>query len=304
MGRSNVSYRNCLAVMLAMAAGLPVAAQDAVRATFRSSLDLVSVAVVARDGSGRPITGLSASDFEVLDDGVVRPILQFQPGERAEARFALLVDSSGSMSIGAKPARAAQAAELLIASMREADAASVFSFDSGVRRLTPYTASADAIRTAVSRVIPYGTTCLFDAIVGTAQAVQDDLPRARALVLLTDGIDTGSLHTPDDAARAAARLDIPVYVVAIGGPSEAGGRRGARTAESGLAALSRRTGGFTADAPGVPALTASTRAILDELHHQYLIAFQGSSEPGWHRVEVRVRSGRVAARSRDGYFVR
>jgi VWFA-related protein len=303
MGRSNVSYRNCLAVVLAMAAGLPVAAQDAVRATFRSSLDLVSVAVVARDATGRLLTGLSAADFEVAEGGIVRPIVQFQPGDEADARFALLVDSSGSMRIGAKPTLARRAADLLVGNLRPADAASVFSFDSAVRRLTPYTGSAEAIRTAVSRVIPYGTTCLFDAIAGTAATVMEDVPRARALVLLTDGIDTGSLHTPEDAARAAARLDIPVYVISVGGLA---GARGGRLAEgeSGLAALARRTGGFSADAAAPASLAAAARTIADELHHQYLLAFTAGNEPGWHGIEVRVRRGRAAARSRDGYYVR
>jgi VWFA-related protein len=290
-------------VVLAMAAGVPMAAQDAVRATFRSSLDLVSVAVVVRDATGRLMTGLSASDFEVLDDGIVRPIVQFQPGDNADARFALLVDSSGSMRIGAKPALARRAADLLAGHLRSADAASVFSFDSGVRRLTPYTTSADAIRTAVSRVNPYGTTCLFDAIVGTAATVLDDVPRARALVLLTDGIDTGSLHTPEDAARAAARLDIPVYVISVGGPADVrGGRAGGN--EPGLAALARRTGGVFAGVGAPASLESAARTIADELHHQYVIAFAAGNEPGWHGIEVRVRRGRAAARSRDGYYVR
>ena len=58
------------------------------------------------------------------------------------------------------------------------------------------------LRGAVSRVVPYGITCLFDAIVATAHSVNADAPRARAVVLLTDGIDTASLHSGEDAATA------------------------------------------------------------------------------------------------------
>ena len=52
------------------AAALSVGAQEQVRATFRSSLDLVSIAAVVRDGSGRLVTGLTAQDFEVVDAGI------------------------------------------------------------------------------------------------------------------------------------------------------------------------------------------------------------------------------------------
>jgi VWFA-related protein len=197
------------------AAGLSAATQEPAQAVFKSSLDLVSVAVVVRDGGGRPVTGLRAEDFEIVDGGVVRPVSHFEAGGR-DARIALLVDSSGSMVVGSKPERARMAADFLIAGLRAADVATVFSFDSEIRRLTPYTSSPDTIRTAVSSVVPYGTTCLFDAIVATARTVQDDAPRARGVVLLTDGIDTSSLHSADDAATAAARLDLPVYVIGVG----------------------------------------------------------------------------------------
>ncbi len=112
--------------------------------------------------------------------------------------------------------------------MRPADAATVFSFDSEVRRLTPYTGNSEILRSAVSSVVPFGSTCLFDAIVGTARSVQEDSPRARAVVILTDGIDTASLNSAEDAATAAARLDLPVYVLGVGSLAGAAGGQHAR----------------------------------------------------------------------------
>ena len=291
---------------MALAAALLTATQEQ-RATFRSSADLVSVAVVVRGNDGRLVTGLRARDFEVLDSGKRRAVTHFEQGRDADARLALLVDASGSMVVGVKPERTRQAAELLIAGLRKADTATVFSFDSDVRRLTPYTANPDILRTAVASVVPYGTTGLFDAIVGTATLVQADTPRARALVLLTDGIDTASLHSADDAATAAARLDLPVYVVGLGSlkdPAPVPPPSRGSPAPFSLADLARRTGGLSADATTVDELEQFTRTILDELHHQYVVAFPGGTEPGWHPLEVKVRGGRVSARSRDGYLVR
>jgi VWFA-related protein len=305
MGCPKVLHRAFLTALLGVTAtGLTIGAQEQVRATFRSSLALVSVAVVVRDGGGKLVTGLTAQDFEVVDAGIPRPVTHFEPSQNADARLALLVDSSGSMVVGAKPERTKMAADFLIAKMRPEDAATVFSFDSEVRRLTPYTGNSETLRSAVSRVVPFGSTCLFDAIVGTAQTVQDDSPRARAVVLLTDGIDTASLHSADDAATAAARLDLPVYVLGVGslaGQPTAVFRDGPTPFS--VAELARRTGGLSAEAASPAQLSIVTQTILDELHHQYLLAFEGGSQPGWHALQVRVRKGKVNARSRDGYFV-
>ena len=248
MGCSKVLHRLFLAAVLAVtAAGLSAATQEPAPATFKSSLDLVSVAVVVRDGGGRLMTG---SARRGLRDRRRRRqsdrSSHFQAGRDADARLALLVDSSGSMVVGAKPERTRLAADFLITGLRPADVATVFSFDSEIRRLTPFTSDPNAAPAAVSRVVPYGTTCLFDAIVATARTVQDDAPRARAVVLLTDGIDTASLHSADDAATAAARLDLPVYVIGVGSLAGQAGLS-ARDESAGavqLVELARRTGGL------------------------------------------------------------
>jgi VWFA-related protein len=307
MGCSKVLHRTFLAAALAVtAAGLSAATQDQTRATFRSSLDLVSVAVVVRDGGGRLVKGLRAEDFEIVDGGVVRPVTHFEAGRDADARLALLVDSSGSMVVGAKPERTRLAADFLISGLRPADVATVFSFDSEIRRLTPYTGNSDLLRAAVSGVVPYGATCLFDAIVATVRTVQDEVPRPRAVVLLTDGIDTASLHSADDAATAAARLDLPVYVVGVG--SLAGQTAPAMRTEGpeafSVADLARRTGGLAGEASTPAQFSVLTQTILEELHHQYVMAFAAGDERGWHPLQVRVRRGRVNSRSRDGYYVR
>jgi VWFA-related protein len=303
-----VIHRACLAAALAAAGVVAVGAQSEQRATFRSALDLVSVAVVVRGPDGRIVTDLQARDFEVLDRGTAQPIVQFHRGRDADARLALLVDSSGSMVLGAKRHRSRLVTEFLIASFRESEAASVFSFDSRVRRLTPFTRDAEELRTAVTSVEPYGATRLYDAIVGTARTVGTDAPRARAILLLTDGIDTSSEHTPGEAASAAAALDLPLYVLSVGDedfepklqqPVAGPGAAGMLT----LTELASRTGGLAAEASTAAEMSIVTRNILAELRHQYVLAIPAGSAKGWHDLTVRVRRGRVQARSRNGYVV-
>jgi VWFA-related protein len=301
-----LQHRACLAVLLAAVGGAALTAQSEQRATFRSSLDLVSVAVVVRGADGRIVPNLRADDFEILDRGTAQPIVQFHRGSEADARVALLVDSSGSMVLGEKRERSRLATEFLVAGFRESDAASVFSFDSRVRRLTPFTRNRDELRAAVTSVEPYGVTGLYDAIVGTVQTVTSDAPRARAVLLLTDGIDTASVVSPTDAASAAAAVDIPLYVLSVG--DERTERPAQRTDVQGADALTlndlaARTGGLAAEAATIAQLSTVTRTILTELRHQYVLAFQAGSDKGWHDLTVRVRRGRVQARSRNGYVV-
>jgi Ca-activated chloride channel family protein len=293
--------------MVATAVGILSAQQDVPQVTFKSSVNLVSVAVVVRDADGRFIKGLKAEDFEIADNGKVRPIVQFQSGEAADARLALLVDSSGSMVVGAKRDRVQLAAHLLVSGFADQDEATVFGFDSSLRRLTPFTRDAGQLRSAVSSLVPFGETCMYDAIVDTIRSVETEAPRARAVVLLTDGVDTASVHNVQDAASAAAALDIPVYALGVDDFNERP-RFVDRTlvddnATVNLAELARRTGGTATEANSVAQLSIATRSILTELHHQYMMAFAAGTQPGWHPLTVRVRKGRAVARSRDGYLV-
>jgi VWFA-related protein len=299
-----VLFRASVAALLMSIGVAAVRAQSDQRPTFRSSLDLVSVAVVVRGPDGRLIKGLRASDFEVLDRGSSQPIVQFQPGEDASARMALLVDASGSMVVGQKRERSRIATELLAASFRPSDGASVFSFDSRVLRLTPFTNDRDELRAAVMSVQPWGITCLYDAIVRTINTVVDESPRTRAILLLTDGIDTASVNSPTDAATAAAVLDIPLYVLSVG-KDIADDKAFPTNPEAVLTLndLARRTGGLATEAGTAAELSIATRNILNELRHQYVLAFQAGTRKGWHDLTIHVKRGRVQARSRNGYLV-
>ena len=273
MGCPKVLHRALLTTVLGVtAAALSVGAQEQVRATFRSSLDLVSIAVIVRDGGGRLVTGLNAQDFEVVDAGIPRPVTHFETGRDADARLALLVDSSGSMVVGAKPDRTRMAADFLIARMRPADAATVFSFDSEVRRLTPYTGNSEILRSAVSSVVPFGSTCLFDAIVGTARTRAGGRapgPSRRAADGRHRHGEPAILPRTQQRPRRGwiCRCTCSAWAAWRGQPAVST-REGGPAAFS-VAELARRTGGLSAEASSPAQLSVVTQTILDELHHQY-----------------------------------
>jgi VWFA-related protein len=123
-------------------------------------------------------------------------------------------------------------------------------------------------------------------------------------VVLTDGIDTRSRLTSEQVSTIASSIDIPIYIVAvvamIDDPRQAAAPAPEMTGP--LPDLARWTGGemFVASAPAHASLAA--RQVVDELRHQYMLAFEASgSREGWRPVEVRARNGALTVRARAGY---
>ncbi|HEX9367791.1 MAG TPA: VWA domain-containing protein [Vicinamibacterales bacterium] len=303
------------AILLALVCSPAVAtpqdpASQPSKTTFRSAVDVVSVAAVVRDKHGRFASRLTKDDFVVMEGGVPRDIVQFHADANAPVRLALLFDVSGSMRIGDRIDEARQAARYVLGALRLADAAdeaAVFSFDMNLQSLQPFTVDAGAIETALSRVTPYGQTSLYDAIAQTAQRVADTRPgdpHRRAVVVFTDGVDTSSLMTPERVSSLASEIDVPVYVVTVVSPSEYEDRGGRGGAQQGpLRTLAQWTGGdlFVTSAPAHESLAA--RQIVDELRHQYVLAFNASpaAAAGWRSVDVKTRDRDLTVRARRGY---
>ena len=270
---------------------------------FRTSAERVTVAVVARERNGRPMTGLSAADFQILDDGQPRTILDFR-SDLSPISLALLLDTSGSMHVGRKLERASEVGHFLLASMSEGiDEAALFVFDKGVRPAHPFTGEFDRLRSALTAERAFGATSLYDAIAETSRQVAVR-PGRRALVVLTDGVDTSSQLTAAEVSGIASSIDMPVYLVAVGGSlgisEEPAPKPGQVSAD--LTDLARWSGGmfYQVMTPAEGSLAA--RQIVADLRHQYLLAFEASAAVGWHRIEVRARQ-RVTVQARSGYWV-
>jgi Ca-activated chloride channel family protein len=284
--------------------GAPIpAAQESV-ATFRSGVDLVRVSAVVRDDEGRFVRNLSKADFEVLDEGRPREITDFRQ-DSAGISVALLFDVSGSMEHTLPDAR--EGAGHVLSWLEPRDEAAIFTFDSRLDQITPFTDGMRALPEAMQTVTPFGATSLHDAIARVASRVGEREGRRRAVVVFTDGRDNASRMTPGEVSEVASSIDVPVYLFAavpsIDNPSSGFIKGGEGASLSGsLADLATWTGGhvFVASTPG--ARSASARQIADELRHQYLIAFESSGRPGWHPLVVRARDKDLIVRARSGYI--
>lgn len=282
---------------------------------FKSSVDVVSVAAVVRDRRGRFVNDLSREDFQVVESGVQRKILDFRAEADGPVKVALLLDISGSMRVGTRAEEARQAARHVFASLRATDHAAVFTFDTGLDQVSGFTSDRAQLDAALDTTQkPYGQTSLYDATARIARVVAEEsrsvngLPQRAAVVVITDGIDTRSQLTAEQVAGIASEIDVPVYIVAvlakIDDPRERAEEEEAEDSDgipaSRLQELARRTGGelFMSSAPAHASVAA--REILGELRHQYVLAFEASTRPGWRPLEVRAKDGHVV-RARSGY---
>lgn len=276
---------------------------------FKSGVDLVTVNAVVKDDKGRVVANLTRRDFELLDGGQSRPITSFR-SELAPVSVALLFDSSGSMDVASKMDGARAAARHLLAWLDAGrDELAVFSFDSRLHQVQAFRTYQDdeLLAQSLTSIAPFGMTSLHDAIAATARVTATRPNTHRAVIVLTDGVDNNSRLSAPEVSGIASAIDVPVYILAVVSPLD---HQGAATAVNSerpvpigdLADLARWTGGdfFVSSAPAQTSM--AVRQIVDELRHQYLIAFEPATRPGWHALEVRTRSRHMVVRARTGYM--
>jgi Ca-activated chloride channel family protein len=274
------------------------------QATFKSSVDLVSVTAVVRDKKGRVVRTLTPNDIVVTDAGKPRTIVGMQADDQAPASVALLVDGSGSMRLGAATVSSQQICEMILSNLRrDKDLAALMSFDTRLLTLREFTQEFDQIRSGLGEVEAFGSTSIYDAIAGTAAAVANRTHNRRAVVVITDGADNASSYTPEEVAWIASTIDVPVYVFAVGelNPLPPAGWPTGPQQRNALFELARATGGdyFFASSPSL--VSQSTNRLLEELRHQYLIAFEPGTAGGLRRIEIRARNNDLKIRSRKWY---
>jgi Ca-activated chloride channel homolog len=290
------------------AQGRPRNPEQEPQATFKSGVDLVTVSVSVRTENGRVVRDLQKSDFTVFDAGQPVKVLDFYSGD-SPISLAILLDISGSMAVGGNMDRAREAVTVATRNLREdADEAALYTFDSELREVVSFTKDLERVHRVSLKGTPWGKTSLFDAIAGAATAVSERTNRHRALLVVTDGVDTGSRLTAAEVSAIASSIDVPVYLLTVVTPVDhSGGEfeltsdgRTARTAT--LADLARWTGGDMRVTSTPAHISLAVQDLFTELRHQYLISFEPGDRPGWHPLEIRTRKRGLVVHARGGYM--
>jgi Ca-activated chloride channel family protein len=268
---------------------------------IRTNTDNVVLNVTVTDKSGQYVKGLKPSDFKVYEDGVeVKPekIASFSLQESPYAAVVLL-DSSGSME--ARFTLARSAAIRFLDGLRDEDVAAVYRFDSKVERVQEFSGGRDLAPIAYT-IRAKGMTTLNDAIVEASRTLADRPEHRKAIVILSDGMDTFSKASSDKAVESALASGASIYAVDMSAleVSGSGARQGAPT----LKGFAEKTGGRFVATAGGPALRDAFSGIAEELGHQYTIAYRplNTARDGkWRKLEVKLNREDLIVRTRKGY---
>lgn len=267
----------------------------------RVNTDLVVLNVTVTDQAGQYVPGLKLANFKIFEDGKEIPTQLVASFSLHESPFAsvVLLDTSGSMESRMSLARSA--AIRFLDRLREEDVAAVFKFDTKVEQVQEFSGSHDLAPMAFG-IRARGMTTLHDAIVDAAKALAERPEKRKAIVVLSDGMDTYSRSSSDKAIESALAIGATIYTV------DMSSTEGARTAGAQNAAIlkgfAEKSGGRFVAAPGGPMLRDAFANIADELGHQYTIAYRPLNrvrDGKWRKLEVKVTNPDLVVRTRKQY---
>lgn len=300
----------CLS-LFAVATLLPLHAQQVnggATPKFRSSLDMVTIQASVRDGRGRALTGLRVEDFEVRDNGELRRVVSLESEHYAPVSVAVLVDVSGSMRLAGSREMARLAYEALLTQLHNRrDEIALFSFDSQLDVRQEFTTHVTSLAGKLNNLDAYGTTALYDAAAAAAKRVADRSAAHKAVIILTDGIDTASKLTAPEVSGIASSIDVPVFVVATVSSTDQRlalerMRRSAHADQADLRDLADWTGGQFIFASTIDETIEATSKLIADLRQQYVIAIEAANSREWRRLDVRVKKRSAMVKARSGYF--
>jgi VWFA-related protein len=287
--------------------------------TFKTGVDIVTVDVSARDGS-KVVTGLTAADFNVLDNGVEQEIGDVTFG-KLPIDITVALDVSYSVT-GAQLGRLRNAIGQMMHDLGKDDRLRLMMFNERVRRVVDFTSDIKSVEDAILRASAGGATAVFDTLsVALVSSAHPD--RRQLIVLFTDGSDSMSFTDPRVLMDVARHSNVTVSAVLPGSGSPivqmntVGGRStGAPTIRLNqppvasehmrvYRQLAAETGGVIVPLAARTDVTATFAKALDEFRSSYVLHFspKGVDGKGFHELTVTVPGRpKLAIRARKGYW--
>ena len=262
----------------------------------RVNSDLVVLNATVLDKQGQFVSGLKRSDFKVFEDGQEQRLSSFSTEETPFAA-AIVIDTSGSMDTRMTLARGA--AITFLEGLRAEDVAAVYSFDNKVERWQDFSPGRD-LPPRVFGLHGKGMTVLNDAVLRAADDVAQRTEKRRAIVVLSDGGENFSRASSDKALEHALKANATVYAVNM---SEEGPGRDIQGTMI-LKNFAAKSGGTYISSPGGQALRDAFADILEELSHQYTLAYRPTNrerDGKWRAVDVKISRADASVRTRKGY---
>lgn len=312
---------------------VPMESDDVVRV----ETNLTNIFFTAADRNKRFISDLKKENIRVLEDGQPQEIFTFQRNIDLPLSIAILLDTSISEQ-RTLPDEKAAAQSFLEAVMRtQKDEAAILSFTGDVTLEQGFTGNLDRLRRAIDRVefVPpsgyvggnvvvqpgrtqptppisdvnrdlAGSTAIWDAVWVCSHDLMTDSAEntRRAIILLTDGMDTSSRLKMHEAIESAQKADVFIYAIGIGDSYEGGVEMGS------LRKIAERTGGRAYFPQSERELRDAFAQIQRDLREQYLLAYSPSNKArdgSYRKIQIEVvdpelRKQNLKLNYRPGYF--
>ena len=283
--------KQSLAMLLAAVLGISVVAAQ--QPVFRSRVDVVRIDASVMNGL-TPVAGLTAENFEVVDNGVTQK-LESVTLDSVPLSLTMVLDTSGSL-YGDRLDQLIDAANGLVKSLRPNDAAALMTFAEPVRLTVPMSTERSLLLDALKTLGAGGATSLNDAAFLALQLRPDDAGESRPVVLIfSDGQDTTSFLSSQQVLDAARRASMLIHVVEL-----SQWERISRFTND----LARAGGGRGWVANSPRDLRELFGKVLNELRARYLLTYYPTAaQEGWHDVKVSLKRARGDVTARPGYFV-
>jgi Ca-activated chloride channel homolog len=290
----------------------------------------VMLPVTVRDSNGRLVADMTRDDFHVFEDNREQPLRDLAL-RQVPVDAILMVDASSSAARNLDDFR--RAAEGFARRLGADDRVSLIKFDDSVQLLQDWTKSRFQLQRALTRISPGMFTRFNDALLLAAREQFGSTQSRRAVIVLTDGIDSGRGTTLETAARALLEAQVTVYVVsnteisraqkladldALTKGSDASqrfnklqiddlraGLRALDESEQTLEQLTTATGGRLFKPRSFDALESTYAEVSEELRHQYALYYtplNRTRDGGFRRVRVEATNPSYETHTRIGYF--
>ena len=255
-------------------------------------VDVVQVTATVVDRKGHFVTGLPKNVFHVFEDGRPQAISHFA-SEHVPLELIVALDISGSMTT-AMPNVKTAVKQFLTAVPSQASV-TLLGFNDTIFALTRRTTDPAERARAVDRLMPWGSTALYDVIIRSTEMLGRETGR-KSLIVFTDGEDQGS-HAPiEEVERRLQASDVTLYMIGQG--------RGTSMdrLKKVMQRLAQPTGGRALFTEKIEELHNAFDELLDELSHQYLLGYAPETlhDDALHGIRVEV-DGQQRVRARQSY---
>ena len=283
--------------------------------TFKAEVKVVNVLATVRDKRGAFIRDLGKDDFSVLENGRAQAIRYFSRETDLPLTLGVMIDTSLSQKRVMEAERIASYSFLEHVLREKKDQVFIMQFDLSPILRQELTSSFLKLSEALERVdVPSmndlrsqtgGGTMLYDAMLKASTEIMQKQTGRKALIVLTDGVDTGSEATIMDAIEAAQRADTLIYSILFSDEGYYGIFSGGADGRAVLMRMSRETGGGFFEVSKKQSLDGIFAQIQEELRSQYNIGYESDqpvSVSEWRKLQVTTHRKGLAVQARGRYW--